>query len=40
MKVKIYYVEVAPELESKEFDLAAVIKSNVSLVDHLNATCR
>jgi methylglyoxal synthase len=27
MKVKIYYVEVAPELESKEFDLAAVIKS-------------
>jgi methylglyoxal synthase len=27
MKVKIYYVEVAPELESKEFDLASVIKS-------------
>jgi methylglyoxal synthase len=27
MKVKIYYVEVAPELESKEFDLALVIKS-------------
>lgn len=27
MKVKIYYVEVAPELESKEFDLATVIKS-------------
>ena len=27
MKIKIYYVEVAPELESKEFDLASVIKS-------------
>lgn len=27
MKVKIYYVEVAPELESKEFDLASVIKA-------------
>jgi methylglyoxal synthase len=27
MKVKIYYVEVTPELESTEFDLASVIKA-------------
>jgi hypothetical protein len=39
MKVKIYYVEIAPELESTEFDLAAVIKSKGECVVGRSPEC-
>ncbi len=39
MKIKIYYVEVAPELESKEFDLASVIKSKGECVVGRSPEC-